>query len=42
MSKSAESILDVIRHGDRVTITNRFGQERGDRAVMRAVRMAGS
>jgi hypothetical protein len=42
MSKSAESILDVIRHGDRVTITNRFGQERGGRAVMRAVRMAGS
>lgn len=35
MSKSAESILDVIRHGDRVTITNRFGQERGGRAVMR-------
>ncbi len=35
MSKSAQSILDVILRGDRVTITNRFGQERGGHAVMR-------
>jgi hypothetical protein len=28
-------ILDAIRAGDRVTITNRFGQERTGRAVMR-------
>lgn len=31
----AESIEDRIRVGDRVTITNRFGQARTGRAVMR-------
>jgi hypothetical protein len=35
MSKSAQSILDVIQPGDKVTITNPFEQERGGRAVMR-------
>ena len=29
------SILDAIRAGDRVTISNRFGQQHSGRAVMR-------
>lgn len=29
------SLVDTIRPGDRVTIVNRFGQERSGRAVMR-------
>lgn len=29
------TLLDAIRHGDRVTIVNRFGQKATGRAVMR-------
>lgn len=29
-------LIDIIEVGDRVTITNRFGQERTGRAVMRS------
>lgn len=31
----APSIVDTIRHGDRVTIVNRFGQTRTGRAQLR-------
>jgi hypothetical protein len=32
---TSQSILDSIRHGDKVTIVNRFGQQSTGRAVMR-------
>lgn len=34
-TRKRNSILDSIRRGDRVTIVNRFGQERTGKAVMR-------
>lgn len=34
-AKSTGSLYDAIRHGSRVTIVNRFGQERSGKAVMR-------